>query len=162
MLVGSIILILFIAVMVLYPYLNELLLLKMEVSIPTRFDQMAQLIENLAETPTSLLFGQGLGNVINVITDYRDYRNNYYFELQTLYVLNQVGILYFLLFLITKIAFVIKFWDNKFIYLIYLSYVLYAFTNPYLFDTTNILVLIVLSSLSKLYFKEGKNSESKI
>lgn len=161
-LVGSVFSILIISIFMLYPYLNEVLIRKMEYSIPTRFDQVKYLIEDLMENAASLLFGQGFGNVINVITDYRDYRDNYYFELQTIYILNQVGILYFLFFLVTKFIFVVKFWGNKFSYLIYLSYVLYAFTNPYLFDTTNILVLIVVSSLSKLYLKEGNNSESKI
>lgn len=145
-----------------YPYIKEVLVRKMEYSIPTRFDQVSHLLNDLAESPITLLFGQGLGNIIYVISDYRDYRNAYYFELQSFYVLNQVGILYFILFLVTKIIFIIKFWRNKIIYLIYLSYVLYAFTNPYLFDTTNIIVLIVVSTLSKLYLKEGKNSESKI
>ena len=158
----SVLLIIIIGIIVIFPYLNEVLIRKMEYSIPTRFDQAKYLILNLMESKTSLFFGQGFGNVINVITDYRDYRNNYYFELQTLYILNQVGILYFTLFLITKVIFIVKFWGNKYIYLIYLSYIVYAFTNPYLFDTTNILVLIVLSSLSKLYLKEGNDSESKI
>lgn len=147
---------------VIFPYLNEVLVRKMEVSIPTRFDQVSHLIKDLSESPITLLFGQGFGNIIYVISDYRDYRNAYYFELQTIYILNQVGVLYFTLFVITKITFIIKFWRNKYIYLIYLSYALYAFTNPYLFDTTNILVLIVVNSLSQLYLKEGKNSESRI
>ncbi|MDR7078837.1 hypothetical protein J2Y03_003894 [Neobacillus niacini] len=147
---------------VLFPYIKEVFIRKMEYSIPTRFDQVSHLIKDLAESPITLLFGQGFGNIIYVISDYRDYRNAYYFELQTIYVLNQVGILYFAVFLITKIIFVIKFWRNKLIILIYLSYILYAFTNPYLFDTTNILVLIVLSSLGKLYLEEGNTSESKI
>ncbi|WP_335523681.1 hypothetical protein, partial [Neobacillus drentensis] len=137
---GIILLFLCICVIVIYPYVYHLIKMKMELSIPTRFDQVFHLINDLLENPISLLFGQGLGNLINVISDYRDYRNYYYFELQTFYILNQVGILYFLLFLITNVIFVIKFWKNKFIYLIYLSYIVYAFTNPYLFDTTNILV----------------------
>ncbi|WP_284036345.1 hypothetical protein [Neobacillus sp. 114] len=145
-----------------YPYIKEVLVRKMEYSIPTRFDQVSHLLNDLVESPITFLFGQGLGNIIYVISDYRDYRNAYYFELQTIYVLNQVGILYFILFLVTKIIFIIKFWRNKITFLIYLSYVLYAFTNPYLFDTTNIIVLIVVSSLNKLYLKEGKNIESKI
>lgn len=159
---GSLLLVLVLVGALVFPYLNELFILKMQVSIPTRFDQVYHLIVSLIESPITLLFGQGLGNVINVISDYRDYRTYYYFELQTIYIINQVGILYFLVFLFTKITYVIKFWNNKYIYLLYLSYVVYAFTNPYLFDTTNIVVLIVLSSLGKLYLKEGNNSESKI
>lgn len=162
MLIGSLLLLIVLVGVIVFPYIKELLLLKMQISIPTRFDQVAHLINSLTETPVTLLVGQGLGNVINVISDYRDYRTYYYFELQTIYIINQVGILYFLVFLLTKITYVIKFWKNKYIYLIYLSYLVYAFTNPYLFDTTNIVVLIVLNSLSKLYLKEGKNSESKI
>lgn len=160
--IGSLLLVFIAASAVLLPYLKELFLLKMQVSIPARFDQVNHLMASLTETPLTILFGQGLGNVINVITDYRDYRTYYYYELQTIYILNQVGILYFLLFLVTKIIFVIKFWKNKYVYILYLSYFVYAFTNPYLFDTTNIVVLIVLGSLSKLYLKEGKTSEREL
>lgn len=159
---GSLLFVLVLVGAIVFPYLKELFILKMQVSIPTRFDQVNHLIVSLIESPITLLFGQGLGNIINVISDYRDYRTYYYFELQTIYIISQVGILYFLVFLFTKITYIVKFWKNKYIYLIYLSYFVYAFTNPYLFDTTNIVVLIVLSSLSKLYLKEGKNSESKI
>ena len=159
--ISAVLLICIVVLIILYPYLYEVFQRKMVYSLPARFDQVKYLIGNLAETPITLLFGQGFGNLINVITDYRDYRNNIYFELQTIYMLNQVGILYFLLFWVTKIIFAVKFWGNKYIYLIYLSYMLYAFTNPYMFDTTNIVVIIVLSSLSKLYFKNNK-SEPKI
>lgn len=162
MLITSLLFVFALGIIVLYPYLNKMFILKMQVSIPTRFDQVNHLVTNLTGSTFSLLFGKGLGNVINIISDYRDYRNNYYFELQTFYILNQVGILYFIMFLATHIIFVVKFWKNKFIYLMYFSYFIYAFTNPYLFDTTNILVLIVLTTLSKLYLKEGKNSESTI
>ncbi|MDQ1000797.1 hypothetical protein QFZ28_001197 [Neobacillus niacini] len=151
----SLLLIFMIAIAAIYPYLYEVFVRKMIYSIPTRFDQVFHLIGDLTENTKTILFGQGLGNVINVISDYRDYRNNYYFELQSIYILNQVGILYFLLFIVTKIIFAIKFWGNKYIYLLYVSYIVYAFTNPYLFDTTNVLVLIVLSSLRKHYLKTG-------
>lgn len=157
--VVSFLFIIVIAVTILYPYLQGLLQRKMLYSIPTRFDQVILLIQDLMETKTTLLFGQGLGNILNVITDFRDYRNAYYYELQTIYILNQVGVIYFAIFIATKIIYIIKFWRNKVVYILYLSYVIYAFTNPYLFDTTNIMVLIVLSSLNKLYLKEGNNSE---
>jgi hypothetical protein len=147
------------AIVVVYPYLSGVIKGKMIYSIPARFDQVFHLVDDWTENYRTILFGQGLGNTINVISDYRDYRNNYYFELQSIYILNQVGVLYFLLFLITKIIFAIKFWGNKYIYLIYSSYIVYALTNPYLFDVTNILVLIVLSSLSKCYLSKGKGSE---
>ncbi|ULT56457.1 hypothetical protein L1999_26010 [Neobacillus drentensis] len=159
---GAVLVVLCVAAFVIYPYFQSLFLLKMQRSIPTRFDQVIHLMNDLRESTSTVLFGQGLGNLINVISDYRDYRNYYYYELQSIYILNQVGVIYFTFFLITKVTFIIRFWRNKFVYLIYLAYVLYAFSNPYLFDATNIIVLIVLNSLSKLYLKEGYNSESKI
>lgn len=157
-----VLIIMILSLILLYPYISEVLFLKMQFSIPARFDQAKYLLEDFSTSVTSLLFGRGLGNLISVITDFRDYRNSYYYELQSLYILNQVGILYFLIFLFTQIIFMIKFWRNKVIYLMYLSYVLYAFTNPYLFDTTNVLVLILLCSLSRTYFRKDNISESKI
>lgn len=146
----------------LFSYLNDVMVRKSEYSIPARFDQVEVLFDDLLESPTSALFGQGLGNTLQVETEYRDYTNNTYFELQTLYILNQVGILYMILFVITKAFFVYKFWDNSKIYVLYGCYLLYALSNPYVFDTTNIIILIVLSSLNKLLTKEGTFNEGKV
>jgi hypothetical protein len=130
-------------------YVKDVLERKSDYSIPTRFDQVVVLMDDLAESPMTLLFGQGLGNTVNVKTEYRDYTNDIYFELQSLYILNQVGILYMILFLITHFIFAVYFWRNWKVYLLYLSYLLYGITNPYIFDTTNIIIIIVLTSLSK-------------
>ncbi|WP_157077388.1 hypothetical protein [Robertmurraya korlensis] len=145
-----------------FNYLNDVIVRKSEYSIPARFDQVEVLFDDLFESPSSALFGQGLGNTLQVETEYRDYTNNTYFELQTLYILNQVGILYMILFVITKAFFVYKFWNNSKVYVLYGCYLLYALSNPYVFDTTNIIILIVLSSLNKLLTKEGTFNEGKV
>ncbi|WP_449623168.1 hypothetical protein [Robertmurraya sp. Marseille-Q9965] len=121
---------------------------KQEVSLSTRGDQFIVLVDDLSESGLDVLFGRGLGNTVDVKTNFRDYTGAFYYELQTLYILNQTGILYFLLFLGISTLLCIIFWRNKYVYLIYLTYLLYAITNPYLFDTTHIIVIIVLNSLA--------------
>lgn len=130
-------------------YIYQTIILKMESSIPTRLDQVFVLFMNLSETTITLFFGQGLGNTVDVVTEYRDYTGAYYYELQVIYILNQFGILMFSLFLFLKIYLVENIFSDKYIILIYLSYILYAVTNPYMFDSTNILVIILLISLRK-------------
>jgi hypothetical protein len=138
-------------------YVDKVLDRKSGESLPTRYDQVSVLIENMIETPSTILFGQGLGNTISKHTEYRDYTGDIYYELQALYILNQVGVIYFLFFIITTILLSLYTWKNKHIYLIYLSYILYGFTNPYIFDSLNILIIIVLNSLtqSKIGLQEG-------
>ena len=130
-------------------YIYQTIILKMESSIPTRLDQVFVLFMNLSVTTITLFFGQGLGNTVDVVTEYRDYTGAYYYELQVIYILNQFGILMFSLFLFLKIYLVENIFSDKYIILIYLSYILYAVTNPYMFDSTNILVIILLISLRK-------------
>lgn len=128
-------------------YLLQMLELKMQTSIPTRFDQVFVLLDNLQETSLTMLLGQGLGNTVDVITKYRNYTGLYYYELQIFYILNQLGIMIFTLFVFIKIFLLRNLFNNRFILLIYASYLLFALTNPYMFDTTNILVIILLISL---------------
>ncbi|WP_312470521.1 hypothetical protein [Neobacillus sp.] len=137
-----------------FKYVEETIVRKSEYSLPARFDQVEVLMDNLSESPQTLLLGQGVGNVLSKKTPYRDYTNNIYFELQTFYVLNQVGILYFLLYILTNIVFILFFWRNKITYVLYLSYLVYALTNPYIFDSTHILVILVLNSLEKYLTNE--------
>lgn len=138
-----------------FKYVEEVLIRKSEYSIPARIDQAEVLWNNLKESPTTILFGQGLGNIVETKTQFRDYSNYIYYELQSFYILNQVGIIYFLLFVITNIFYIYYSWNNKTVTIIYITYILYAFTNPYMFDTTNIIALIILNSLVKIQQKEG-------
>ena len=67
-------------------YIYQTIILKMESSIPTRLDQVFVLFMNLSETTITLFFGQGLGNTVDVVTEYRDYTGAYYYELQLIYI----------------------------------------------------------------------------
>ncbi len=138
-----------------YDYFKEVVERKSEYSVPARFDQLSILLEDFTESPTTFLLGKGLGNTIQKETEYRDYSDSIYFELQAVYVLNQVGIIYLCIFLVTSLMFMIHFWRLKLIILLYSSYLVYGFTNPYIFDSTNVIVIIVLSSYSKMLIKEG-------
>ncbi|MBB5439627.1 hypothetical protein HDC92_003323 [Pedobacter sp. AK017] len=141
-------------------YVNSTLELKNEGSLGTRSDQFNVLMNNLSENPFTLLLGQGLGNTLNVKTTYRDYTDDIYFEVQILYVLNQLGIIFFICFIIYNILIVLKKWRKEvqisFIYFIYISY---AITNPYIIDTNHVIVIIILNSW--LYINNNKTNEQK-
>ena len=77
-------------------YVDSTLERKKESSTATRVDQTKVLMKDLKESNLTFLFGKGLGNTLSVKTQYRDYTNDIYFELQTLYIINQLGILQYL------------------------------------------------------------------
>lgn len=134
-------------------YLQKTISNKSEESNPTRIDQSKVLWEDLSENPVSLIFGKGLGNTLNVKTKWRDYTDNIYFELQSLYFLNQMGLLNFLIFSISNIICVVLFFKEPLVKIIYLAYILYAFFNPYFLDTSHIVVIITLISLNQVLEK---------
>lgn len=147
---GSFILITPIAIM----YFIQLIIMKSTgdiSSIGTRIDQYHVLIDNMSVNYLTVLFGQGLGNTINVVTPHRDYTGNIYFELQFLYFLNQIGILGMILFLYTHIVLFLNRVKNKTHILMYACYCFYGFINPYMLDTTHLLVLVILISMNQSY-----------
>ncbi|MDI1323100.1 MAG: hypothetical protein PSV36_10150 [Algoriphagus sp.] len=134
-------------------YLEKTISNKSQESNPTRIDQSKVLWEDLSENPLSLIFGQGLGNTLKVKTKWRDYTDNIYFELQSLYFLNQMGLLNFLIFFISNIICVVLFFKKPLVKIIYIAYILYAFFNPYFLDTSHIVVIITLISLNEVLEK---------
>ncbi|MFD2803319.1 hypothetical protein ACFSYB_00200 [Litchfieldia salsa] len=151
-------LLLLVTVIPVFLYSSEVIKRKLEYSIPTRFDQVFVLLDDMSENPLTIALGKGLGNTVSVETEYRNYTGDIYFELQSIYILNQVGVIYMILFVLTNLVFAIYFWSNRKVYLIYLSYLVYALTNPYIFDSMNILVIVVLGSLVKILEEEGINN----
>ena len=133
-----------------YNYVMTTLSKKGEMSMPVRFDQLYVLISNWTETWVTTLIGQGLGNTIDVVTQWRDYTGNFYFEMQSVYILNQVGIFYMTIFILTNLIFSLHFWKNKMIFLVYGMYLFYSSTNPYLFDMNHLLVIVILNSMSAI------------
>ncbi len=130
-------------------YLQNTISKKSEDSNPTRIDQSVVLWNDLSENPVSLIFGKGLGNTLKVKTKWRDYTDNIYFELQSLYFLNQMGFLNFFIFLISNVLCVVLFFRVTLVKVIYVAYIIYAFFNPYFLDTSHIVVIITLISLNQ-------------
>ena len=141
-------------------YLNKTITNKSEESNPTRIDQSKVLWENLSENPINLVFGKGLGNTLKVKTKWRDYTDNIYFELQSLYFLNQMGFLNFLGFVVSNILCVIIFFRQPKVKVIYFAYIIYAFFNPYFLDTSHIVVIIALVSLNNYLEEQQKVPET--
>ncbi|PTS92513.1 polymerase, partial [Pedobacter sp. HMWF019] len=148
-----------------YQYVTSTIEMKSDESLNLRGDQVNVLIDNLSESQFTLLLGQGLGHTLKVITPLRDYTDSIYFEIQTLYILNQLGIFFFLCFIIYNILIMmLKWgWDNQEIYLAYFIYIVYAVTNPYIFDTNHVVIIIVLNSwvyIKKKRIEEGNRINS--
>lgn len=109
-----------------------------------RYQQAAALLD------TNPLTGSGLGNDR---TGVAGYEGSSYFELQTLYVYNQIGMTGLVLFYVLTFAPYIRKRDRDkaAAYFIYLAY---TFWNPYCFDSTHILAVILIGNAIK-------NSEEK-
>ena len=111
-----------------------------------RLEQSLALIGDLAENKLTLFLGGGLGS-----TDISGFGFTFndviYFELQTLYIVNQMGFVFFLVFVAFNVYFVMKYIKSKEAIIIYISYLVYSFWNPYVFDTNHIVVIVVLVSI---------------
>ena len=116
-------------------------------SIGTRFDQFNVLMNDISSDYFSLLFGKGLGNTLSVVTHSRDYTGNVYYELQSLYFFNQLGVVFTLALIYVHFKLLAARIYNKYLLLSYFMYLGYASTNPYFLDSNHILVLIMLMNL---------------
>lgn len=134
---------------------------KKEESNATRLDQANVLIEDMSDSFQTILFGKGLGNQINKKTKFRDYSDFQYFELQTLYFLNQMGIVPFVVFILFNCWATFKFIKYDNFKLLYLAYITYSVTNPYILNTNQIVVIITLVSLSYRYNITNNNIHNK-
>lgn len=105
-----------------------------------RIEQMKVLLD------CNWFFGEGLGSWIKSNSGFRNYNGEVYFELQTLYIFNQIGTIGLLMFYILTFyeAYTISFHRNGII--LYLLYIIYTFWNPYCFDTTHMISIILISN----------------
>lgn len=115
-----------------------------------RIDQIKILSNNISENTISIFFGSGLGNLLNYSTIWRDYSNSIYYEMQTFYIINQVGFVFFSLYLLLNFLLSIYTIKLRSLLVVYVSYLVYSFFNPYIFDTNHIVVIILLVSSKKL------------
>ena len=105
-----------------------------------RFDQARVLLD------TNWLFGKGVGNSIKANTSFVSYNGNMYFELQTLYIFNQIGIIGLLSFYILTFAPLIR-KNNAEKVIAYIAFLAYTFWNPYCFDSNHIIALILIQNI---------------
>ncbi|GLY61600.1 hypothetical protein Pcaca05_24570 [Pectobacterium carotovorum subsp. carotovorum] len=119
-------------------------------SLGVRYDQFYVLIFDMLKTWHSTIFGSGLGNLINIQTAERDYSDNVYYELQSVYFLNQIGLFLFIFFVLINIALSIRYIKERVLIFIYFLYCIYAVTNPYILDSNQIVVVVILCTLNKL------------
>lgn len=141
------IILLLLFMLILLPYLKKKIDEKSTFSNKARFEQAEVLLE------TKILTGNGLGNYIQATTSTRIYDGDIYFELQTLYIINQIGLLgFFLFYFIILLPF---FTVSKTKLILYLIYIVYTFWNPYCFDTTQMFVTVIVYNM----FIQGEQNE---
>ena len=134
-----------------YNYFSNVVEQKSVSSNSIRIDQTNVLVENMNKNLVTILFGQGLGNTVDVKTEWRDYSGAIYYELQAFYIMNQSGILFFTFFILMNILLAYYMFKYKLLFIVYASYIFYALFNPYFLDTSHIVVIIILLSLRKVF-----------
>lgn len=130
--------------------------LKSQYSIPARFDQIGVLMDDM-NSGKDYILGKGLGSTVTVVTKYRDYTGNRYFEMQWMYFFYQMGAVAFGILIILSIILSIKYMRSKLTMLIYVTYIIYGITNPYTFNLTHIIVIILLITYDLQVEEEGNN-----
>ena len=127
---------------------------KRDVSNAIRIEQTHVLLEDLASNPITLVAGNGIGHTIDVNARFRDYTGDTYYELQILYFLNQLGVFPFLIFIVVNIVFTQKYILSSQLRIVYICYIAYAITNPYILDTYH--VVVILSLVCSQYMLSNK------
>ena len=129
---------------VLIAYFSSQMETKKEGSAQARVDQAEVLFDDMTQSSIMLLFGSGLGHTLDVKTQERDYRGATYFEVQSLYVFNQLGFVNFTILVLVNIFLAFKYIKRKELIMVYGVYAAYASTNPYIWDTNHVVVITSL------------------
>lgn len=95
---------------------------------------------------TNPIWGSGLGHAITASTTFREYYNNIYFELQTLYIFNQIGSVGIVMFYLLTIM---PLRNLKMQLVPYIVYLIYTFWNPYCFDSNHLIALLLIGNMYK-------------
>lgn len=89
-----------------------------------------------------IILGNGLGHGIYADIGFRVYNGDTYFELQTLYIYNQIGLIGLIAFYYLIFSPFSK--KHKLNIYILIVYIIYSFWNPYCFDTTEMMTIALL------------------
>lgn len=112
---------------------------KAEFSNAVRVEQIQVLTE------TNPIIGSGLGHNVSGGGVWRQYDGDTYFELQTLYIYNQIGIIGLgTFYLLTLIPYARQKKRKKL--MCYITYLIYTFFNPYCFDSTHIFAVLLITN----------------
>ncbi|EEV21085.1 hypothetical protein TREVI0001_2610 [Treponema vincentii ATCC 35580] len=118
---------------------------KNEVEVKSDYSNVVRLEQANALMSGNIILGNGFGNVIEAKGQLTNYSGEIYFELQSLYIINQFGVLGFLY--LNFIIFYFLSHSRKNITRLYFLYLLYSFWNPYCFDTTHMMVIAILVNI---------------
>ena len=118
------------------PIAFKILSMKADYSNAVRIQQAKVLLNNY------IIIGNGIGHKIYADIGYRVYAGDTYFELQTLYIFNQIGLPGLILFYYLIFSPFSR--TSKTNLYIFLAYIAYSFWNPYCFDTTEMITVALL------------------
>lgn len=139
-----------IAASVLLPYISAKIEEKSAFSNAVRIEQALVLLNS------NPIIGDGLGCWVTAHTQNLNYNGDIYFELQTLYIFKQIGIIGLGLFYAVTLKPMYAAGKTRFIF--YLIYLFFSFWNPYCFDTTQIITILLIINSSQLGEKNDKSS----
>ncbi|WP_024861945.1 hypothetical protein [Ruminococcus flavefaciens] len=121
-------------------YVRNQISLKSGESNAIRIEQMQALISG------NWIIGNGLGSSVDYVGKFRDYTGDIYFELQTLYVFFQIGLVGIVLFFLCMFLRFNK--KRKECLILFLIYLTYTFWNPYCFDTTEMMAIVLIMNMT--------------
>lgn len=120
---------------------NSILEEKSGYSNAVRYEQAEILLSG------NIISGNGVGNTVIGKSAHREYNGGDYFEVQTLFIINQIGIIGYFLFLILTFGLCLQTKNQVFVCFVYFTYLAYTFFNPYCFDTTHMITGFLLCSV---------------
>lgn len=115
---------------------------KSTVSNAVRLEQLFMFLDE------NIIFGNGLGSWIEHHSNLVHYSGDIYFELQTLYIVNQIGLIGIAMFY--TVTLLPMYFSGKKRLFLYLVYLLFSFWNPYCFDSTQLITIILIMNTAEL------------